>query len=322
VSAQRQPDPATGEAIQWMVRLRSGRVSAEERQDFERWQASDARHAQAWARLTDTVDTPYATLRAVENRLPGQAREARDVLLRPSRRSALRGLVLAVPMGGALLLADRFAPLAAFTADLSTGTAERRVFTLDDGSTVTLNARSMVDVAFSDDVRQLRLREGEMVVQVARDPSRPLIVTTAQGTARALGTRFGVRQDADRMRVTVLEHSVEVQAAATGARATLAAGECAVVGATAIERLDAAQFDGGAWRRGQLVVSRRPLSEVVGELQRYRRGILRVAPEVAGLPVQGVFPLDDVDRALVALADTLPVRVSRFGPWLTTVSAR
>lgn len=322
MSAQRRPDPATGEAIEWMVRLRSGHATAADRQDFERWQARDARNAQAWARLANTVDTPYAALRAVESRLPGQAREAREVLLRPSRRHLLRGLMLAAPAGGALLLADRFVPLDAFTADLSTGTAERRAFTLDDGSTVTLNARSMVDVSFDGDLRSLRLREGEIVVQVARDPSRPLVVSTAQGTVRALGTRFLVRQAAGQTRVAVLEHSVELRAAASGERATLQAGEGAVFGADTIDRLDAAQVDSGAWMRGQLVVQRQPLSQVVGELQRYRRGILRVAPEVASLPVHGVLPLDDVDRALAALADTLPIRVSRFGPWLTTVSAR
>jgi len=322
VSAQRQADPATGEAIQWMVRLRSGHVSAEQQRAFEHWMAGDARRAQAWARLAGGVDAPYAALRAVDARLPGQAREAREVLLRPSRRHALRALMLAVPAGGALVMADRFVPLGAFTADLSTGTAERRVFTLDDGSTVTLNARSMVDVAFSDDVRLLRLREGEIDVQVAREPSRPLIVSTAQGTARALGTRFAVRQEPDRTCVTVLAHSVELRASRSGERATLQAGEAAGVTAEAIDRLDPAQAGGGEWVQGQLVVSRQPLAQVVAALQRYRRGVLRVAPEVATLPVQGVFPLDDVDRALSALAETLPVRVARLGPWLTTVSAR
>ncbi|HSX70086.1 MAG TPA: iron dicitrate transport regulator FecR, partial [Pseudomonas sp.] len=33
----------------------------------------------------------------------------------------------------------------------------------------------------------------------------------------------------------------------------------------------------------------------------------------------GVFPLDDTPRSLTALAETLPIRVDHYGPWLTLV---
>jgi transmembrane sensor len=47
-----------------------------------------------------------------------------------------------------------------------------------------------------------------------------------------------------------------------------------------------------------------------------------VAPEVRDLRVQGVFPLDDPDRVFSALAETLPIRVNRYSPWLTLIGAK
>ncbi len=301
-----------------MVRLRSGKATAADQSAFDVWRAADARHDQAWLLLQRKVEAPYAALRTVDHRQPGQAVEARKVLLAPPRRHFLRGLAVALPVGGALLLADRLRPLGAWTADIATGTGERRTLRLEDGSVLTLNARAMLDIDFRDDARRLVLREGEILVEVAADAQRPFTVVTAQGSVRALGTRFLVRQEDGHTRATVLAHSVALQVRG-GVTAVLQEGEGALFDAEQVFRLPASQRSSDAWTRGLLEVNRQPLSFVVGELQRYRNGLLRVSPEVANVPVQGVFPLSDVDRALAALAETLPIRVTRYGPWLTLI---
>jgi transmembrane sensor len=40
------------------------------------------------------------------------------------------------------------------------------------------------------------------------------------------------------------------------------------------------------------------------------------------LRVQGVFPLNDPERTLSALAETLPIRVDHYSPWLTLIRAK
>jgi transmembrane sensor len=233
----------------------------------------------------------------------------------------LSGLAIAMAAGAGLLLADRLQPLGALVADFSTGTGERRGFALEDGSQLTLNARTRVDVDFSVSARRLRLHEGDVVVQVAPDAGRPFTVSTAQADIRALGTRFSVRQEAGATRVAVQEHSVEVLDP-FGRKAILKAGEGALIDISGIGRVAEDQVDGAEWARGLLVVNRRPLVHVVAEMQRYRRDVLRVSPEAENIPVQGVFPLDDIDRALAGLAETLPVTVTHYGPWLTHIDAR
>ncbi|KAG1069089.1 hypothetical protein G6F55_014487 [Rhizopus delemar] len=64
------------------------------------------------------------------------------------------------------------------------------------------------------------------------------------------------------------------------------------------------------------------LADLVDELARYRRGVLRCDPAVAGLRVSGAFPLADTDGSLRLLEKTLPVRISRVTPFWVTVAPR
>lgn len=79
--------------------------------------------------------------------------------------------------------------------------------------------------------------------------------------------------------------------------------------------------DADARTRGLLIADQMRLDLLVAELSRYRRGHLGVAPKIAGLPVDGVFPLRNADAALAMLEDSLPVRVQRPLPRYTMLEA-
>ncbi|WZB75419.1 FecR domain-containing protein [Achromobacter insuavis] len=310
--------PAAVEAaVDWMVLLSSGEASAADRARFEAWHRTDPRHAAAWDMVTGALDSTFAPLgEGASSRAAGAA------LLAPtSRRRALRNaLMLALAAGGLAALVDRQTPLRTLAADLRTGTGERHVYPLPDGSVVTLNARSAVDLQFDDRARVLRLREGAVYVRVAADAARPFIVASPDGEVQALGTVFGVARDARGSVACVIEHSVEIRAA--GQRRTLAAGEGARFGAHGIGAPDAALAEAAAWHDGMLVVRDQPLGEVVAALRPYRRGFLRISPEAARLRVLGAFPLDDTDRVLESLRQTLPIEVARLGGWLVSIDLR
>jgi transmembrane sensor len=206
-------------------------------------------------------------------------------------------------------------------ADLHTGRGQREQFNLADGSRLSLNADSAVDLQFDDQQRLVILRRGELIIQVAADPRRPLRVRTAQGEVRALGTRFLVAQEQQATRVVVLEHSVRASLFA-GSELDLQEGQAALLYAGRIEPLTSDQRHRADWLRGRLNVLDDPLEKVVDALRPYSRGFVRVAPEVRGLRVQGVFPLNDPERTLSALAETLPIRVDHYSPWLTLIRAK
>ena len=316
-------DPISEQAIDWMVSLRAGKPDAALQERFNAWLAMDPAHARAWATLQERLGGSFNTIRALDRRLPGQANEARQLLLQPhgSRRDALRVIAGLGLLGGGAWLGIR-SPLGdSLLADLHTGRGQRQDFTLADGSRLSLNANSAVDLRFDDKQRLVILRHGELVIQVAADPLRPLRVRTAQGEIRALGTRFLVAQEQDATRVVVLQHSIEARLF-DGTTLDLQEGQSALLYAGNIAPVAGDQRHRADWLSGRLNVLDDPLEQVVDALRPYSRGFVRVAPEVRGLRVQGVFPLNDPDRVFTALAETLPIRVDRYSPWLTLIRAK
>lgn len=319
---------AMEQAAAWFSLLQSGTATEEDRARWQAWMA-DADGRAAWA-FVERVSQRFQPLHN------GHAvpRRAADALQTASARLARRRIVLGIAamagtglLGGALWRRPgALDAVMAWQADYRTGTGERRALRLADGTQLWLASASAFDQTYQSDLRRLRLFAGEMLIQTAADPARPFVVDTAHGRMRALGTRFNVRLDDDgHTRLAVYEGAVEVTLANGGGSTT-----GAIVRAGEQRRFDARQMDASApadpareaWSRGVLLARDIPLGAVLTELGRYRHGYMAVAPEVAGLPVLGSYPLDDVDGALHMLQQVLPIQVRRPMPWWTTVEAR
>ena len=91
-----------------------------------------------------------------------------------------------------------------------TGTGQRSISTLQDGSSVELNAQTRISVLFSKNARNVELVYGQALFHVAHDPHRAFIVRAADREITAVGTQFDVRLDASSVRVTLLEGKVKV----------------------------------------------------------------------------------------------------------------
>lgn len=322
-------DAVTEQAIDWLVRLDSGHGSDSDRRAFAHWLAAAPAHAAAWATLQQRLDqriAPALNQLQTGGHAPTGVRALSTPPLdhRTRRRALLGGATVALlgAAGGSALWADRRAPLMAWSADLHTGTAERRRFVLDDGSDLLLDARSAADLHFSPTQRLVRLRAGALIVQVASEAQRPFVVQSAQGSVRALGTRFMVRQDEGRTLVSVLEHSVRLMPMREDVRMAptdLAEGRSAWLKADRVEPLGATRADPSAWSTGVLEVHDQPLADVLDALRPYTPAILRASPEAARVGVYGVYPLDRPMEVLQALVDTLPLRVRRWGDWVVYV---
>src|SRR5690606_18195659 len=87
---------------------------------------------------------------------------------------------------------------------------ERLAVPLDDGSLLTLNTDTRAVVRYRDGIRGVTLQKGQALFEVAKDPSRPFVVTAGQRTVTALGTAFDVRLSESRFEVTMLEGRVVV----------------------------------------------------------------------------------------------------------------
>lgn len=173
---------------------------------------------------------------------------------------------------------------------------------LEDGSTVHLNAGTVLAVRVDAASRRVELVRGEAVFDVAKDPARPFVVEAGGARAAALGTVFMVRRLRDRAaRVTVLEGRVAVAAGA--AELELHADESVeATGASLGPRRAVDAEDAAAWRRGMLVFREQALDEVLAEIDRYTP--YRIDAQLgssAAERVTGTFFIDRPDESLSAL---------------------
>jgi transmembrane sensor len=307
-------DYATLEAAaRWYVDLRCEAHSEALHQAHRRWLEHDPRHVLAWERM--------GRLQATFDQAPaGLARPALNSA-RAKRREVLKLLSLLLASGCVGTLAWRTTPLPTLVADQRTATGERRRVRLDDGSQLQLNTATALNIRYSASLRELQLLSGEILIETARDAlARPFVVHTAQGSVRALGTRFLVRSEAGTSSVSVQQHAVEVRPAdLPGAVLRVEAGQQLSFADDRLGTLQPAAPYADAWTRDMLLVSDRSLGEFIAELQRYRPGHLGCDPAVAALRISGTFQLRDLDTVLDNLTTTLPVRISRFSRYWTRV---
>ncbi|RQT46339.1 DUF4880 domain-containing protein [Burkholderia cepacia] len=318
------PPQVARRAVEWWVDRQAGRTGEAFDAALARWRAEDPAHDAAWRH----IETMQHRLGGLTAGLDPQAAHA--ALLSPRagrRRAAVKALAVLLFAGGAAWMAEPARRAAIWPADLRTAVGERRTVTLADRTVVVLDTDTALDVRFDAAARRLRLLRGTIMVTSGHDdrvPARPLVVATAQGELRPLGTRFAVRQREGATRVEVFAGAVRVQPddAAAGAR-VIAAGEGADFTREAIGVQAPLDAYASAWTGGMLVASRMRLADLVAELDRYRRGSLRCDAAVADLRVSGTYPLDDPARVLDTLKATLPIDVhylTRY--WATVVPAR
>ncbi len=316
---------AADQAAAWFARQRASPCSETEAAEFAAWLKAEPAHTAAWTqyerlwgRLEGVRDNP-AILAIREQARRTAERQSR---LRNRRRTAaaLAASVL-VSVGALWAVKDSVirvvrtpplaqAPAAAAPASLlirnaSTDIGERSLLVLADGSKVTLNTASAVRSDYSGRERRVTLVKGEAFFDVAKDPTRPFIVSAGARQVIAVGTAFDVRLQDRQLQVTLVEGKVRVitapAAAATNAPAqpgssvNLEAGSALVArddGEAQIEQLDTGRVT--SWRSGKLVFEGERLADVVAEMNRYSREQLVIAePALQQRKVSGVFEPTD-----------------------------
>lgn len=327
------------QAEYWFVRLHAENCTPQERMAFRQWRA-DPVCAEAYA----ATEALWEEVGEAETH-PEIQELSQEVLAEtaPSSRTtsneqlttkwAFRPMALAasvaaiaVALGSALWLYDPNA--------YTTGLGEQQTVTLDDGSTVVLNTETRLEVEFTEAARELHLVRGEALFDVRKDPQRPFLVAAGDSRVRALGTRFQVRRDADRTKVTLLEGRVRVEKSAPqttnneqpttnnvlppmpepillepGEQVALADNHEEIVRDT-IENEEAVV----SWTNGRLIFRATPLEEAVAEVNRYARTKIRIAdPRLADLPISGTFVTGDSEILAAALEADFPVQAERTG---------
>jgi len=300
-------------AATWYVQLNDGDADTARTQAWQAWLAASPAHAEAWARV-EKLQRQWSTV-------PRQAALAGLGAAQAQRREVLKVLGLLLVVGGGTWVASEQVPYRALLAQQRTGSGERRSLRLDDGSQLELNVDTALDVRFDAQVRAIQLYRGEILISTARDAARrPFIVHTDNGSVRALGTQFNVRQTAQQTQVGVLQSAVEIRPQRHPDQVLrLDAGQQAGFDRDVIGRTRTLPADSAAWVQGMLSVNDWRLGDFIAELGRYRPGLLRCAPSIQGMRISGSFAIDDTDIALANLPKSLPVKVRYLSRYWVSV---
>lgn len=306
-------------AAQWFATLCAGEVSAQQSQKWQHWYQQHEDHRWAWQRVEALQGKLHAMPASLSYQTLNHARQQSEI----SRRRVLKSLLLLLGVGGSWQLWQSPAGQG-LRADTRTATGEIKTLRLSEGSQLMLNTASAANIRFDAQQRLIHLLQGEISITTAADTHphpRPFLVETAQGMLRALGTEFVVRENGDSTQLSVIRHAVEVRLQARPESTMIVrAGQTLSFSQHDFSRIEPAVSS--SWTRGLLSVSDWRLAEVLTEVARYRHGHLSCDDSVADLRVSGTFLLNDTDRLLTILAQTLPIKIqSMTRYWIKVVAA-
>ncbi|MBS0580585.1 MAG: FecR domain-containing protein [Proteobacteria bacterium] len=314
------------EAAAWAVRLDGAQLSAQEQQQLDAWLALSPRHPGAllraravWSSLgaadeEGAAEAPRSLTRQAPERPPGR----RGGLIGNWRAAA--ALVAAV---AAVLLGYRLLGLRGEGYETRVGEVQR--IALEDGSAITLNSDSAARVRFGAHQRAVVLTRGEGLFEVAKDKTRPFVVSTGGVSVRAVGTAFAVRALPDAVTVTVTEGVVEVSGAEVPAQRVAINQRAEIRPRHPVIVRSQDPGEAGrqlSWRDGILSFSGESLAEAVREVNRYSHRQVEVAdPALARRPVIGIFRAGDIDAFAQSTAVALGAKAEADGAVIRLVPA-
>jgi transmembrane sensor len=312
-------------AAVWYQRLQAGDMDASERDAFDDWLAGDPANltlleevAIIWHGTREVADCPdMIRYRAEAVEELRQANARRWARLTGWRRWGWGGVAACLALVCGLLAYLLHDPSVSY----ATGIGERRVVQLEDGTRMTLDGSTRVDVQMNRESRRLTLVSGRAKFDVAHDALRPLSVLARNRLTVATGTSFSVELLPDQVRVVLYEGHVEVMAQAAGGTPTvlvprssgtsgLTSGRELVASTTntttQIEPLDVTRSL--SWENGMIHFDGEPLSLAVERMNRDAREPLVVDdPAIAALTISGVFTSRDTGAFVEGVTALYPI---------------
>jgi transmembrane sensor len=306
VNARETAREVADQAADWATRIDTGSVHAETDERLRRWLDEDPRRRGALLRAEAALSF-VDRARALVGVVPKPQRQPFWI----RRKFMLGGAALAASlMGVAILLTG--------SHQYGTGIGEIRQVPLSDGSIVSINTQSNIEVAMHSDRRDVTLTRGEAWFKVAHDTNRPFIVSAGRVRVRAVGTAFSVRRVDDGADVVVTEGVVETWTTGEEARLVrVAAGSKAFVAEYEPPKVVQAPVDverSLAWREGQIALEGETLGEAVNQFNRYNaRKLLITDPTLAGEKLVGQFRATEPLTFARAVSTTLGAKVEEEG---------
>jgi transmembrane sensor len=340
------------QAAQWLLRLEQGRLNEQEKRALKTWLAQSSQHVDAFRDTLTTWDK-MDVLAGLSDIFPlekmASTRHQNHLQAVPiSWGGSIAAVLVVCALGlGALQLSGIFGPrgddATLYSTLYSTQIGGKKQVVLEDGSIVTLNTNTQLQIAFNQSQRAVNLLQGEAFFEVEKETKRPFVVYAAGGQVTAVGTAFSVYKKNGVVEVTVTEGVVQLdsttkvlpgqhsnqhssqhtsehpneQKLSDSASAVLVEkGHVASYGET-IGSVESVEPEVIAkrlfWQQGMLAFEGESLQDVVAEFSRYSSLNITIADdEIRGVRVGGYFKSDDIAGMLNSLQYNFGIHVVRL----------
>jgi transmembrane sensor len=336
------------EAAAWIARLHGEDRTQKVEAGFKQWLAADPAHRIAFEMANDIWAETERRPRTMPPAFLGWRRP--PALLRWPRPLLAMTVLIAAAVAGGVMLHYR-------DPGLVTRVGEQRIFTLEDGTRVSMNTATRIHVHYDSAARRIKLDQGEALFEVAKHPGWPFIVTVRHRQVQALGTAFVVRRDDQLMTVALVEGKVTVSPEGASPEAALGTvggpgvisssrpaslsrttgvssespgevfilspGERLTFRKNDLPTLDRPTLERvTAWQGGHVIFDHTPLAEAVAEMNRYSEIELRIENSAAArAQVTGIFRTGDSENFAQAIATAYHLNVVPMSGRLLLVGA-
>ena len=323
------------EALAWIAQISGDRFTEKDLAAFREWVQRSPAHekeikdiAALWGEMNvlTELNAPIGEADRLARRLRRRERRGKRLVFRAALAVLCACIVIGMTLGGSnevetpyVSSSDNVVQTAIVNVPVvfKSAVGEQQIHTLPDGSVITLNTNSHIDVDFTDHQRTVRLLKGEALFTVAKDQSRPFVVVADNGVIRAIGTEFSVRLLSAGVDVVVSEGVVELSAleptlpvsskvaaltedvSHTTSLGVIRAGQTATISSSkaTVALHPVAEIETKlAWKSGRLEFLGKPLEDVIKEVGRYTDlDIIINEPELQSLSFGGAFMVGDTD---------------------------
>jgi len=219
------------EAVTWLIKLDSDKpLTSQENGEFQEWLSRSAVHRESINQLSQFWGNNVLT----ELMVPlGKSETQRGLWvgllaswvngwassLTGSRAISATAAVTALAVS--LMLVFGGQDITQSNGLYVTAVGQQKSIEMSDGSTLQLNTNSQVEVSYNDSYRNIRLIQGQVHFDVAKNPELPFRVYAGSGRVQAVGTAFTVYLKDKDVDVLVTEGRVALAALAPTQTPTL-----------------------------------------------------------------------------------------------------
>ncbi|MBJ9985351.1 FecR domain-containing protein [Acinetobacter sp. S40] len=306
----------------WIIRLNTDDPieRAQAQAEFEHWQHQHPEYQDQLdkiSRFSDELkqlqETHHIHSQTLQQSLKHTQQSQKQV-----KKAFGRGVMGIGFMGILSVLTYHYFPYAYYTADYKTATGRMQSFILEDGSKITLGAKSAIKLHFNSQSRRVELVQGEIYVDVAKDKHRPFTVQSKQADYKALGTRFIVHQNRENSSISMLHSSVEAIAKQVNQRQHVHAGEKVQADAHGFGPIQPIAIGSTefAWQHNQILADNLALPDLLQRLNRQHNAyFIYRASVLESFKVNGVIDAQqDVEQILSLIVAQYPqLNIQKIG---------